>query len=151
MLQDGTKFYESLSKNPSDVILGSLYKLRVRQSAQFKTVLELYDVQIHQKRSVSKLSKVETHGEEEVRMRILDDVEGRKGCCSQWKERRHVRNETVENENTFPPHLLSPASRGRSPSKKRSIRGKSNHGSILRQPSARVPTFTKQKRDTKLG
>ena len=33
----------SVSKIPSDDILESLYKLRIRESAQLKTVLELYD------------------------------------------------------------------------------------------------------------
>ena len=39
----------SMSKIPSDDILESLYKLRVCESAQLKTVLELYDMEIHQK------------------------------------------------------------------------------------------------------
>ena len=39
----------SMSKIPSDDILESLYKLRIRGSDQLKTVLELYDMEIHQK------------------------------------------------------------------------------------------------------
>ena len=39
----------SMSKIPSDVFLESLCKCRTRQSAQLKTVLELYDMEIHQK------------------------------------------------------------------------------------------------------
>ena len=39
----------SMSKIPSDDILESLYKLRIRESAQLKTVLDLYDMEIHQK------------------------------------------------------------------------------------------------------
>ena len=39
-------------KIPSDDILESLYKLRIRESAQLKTVLELYDMEIHQKISL---------------------------------------------------------------------------------------------------
>ena len=39
----------SMSKIPSDDVLESLYKLRIRESAQLKTVLELYDVETHQK------------------------------------------------------------------------------------------------------
>ena len=34
----------SMSKNPCDDVLDSLYKLRIRESAQLKTVLELYDM-----------------------------------------------------------------------------------------------------------
>ena len=57
----------SMSKIPSDDILESLYKLRIRESVQLKTVLELYYMEIHQKISVPKLSKVENHCEEEYR------------------------------------------------------------------------------------
>ena len=39
----------SMSKNPSDEILESLYILRIRESDQLKTVLELYNMEIHQK------------------------------------------------------------------------------------------------------
>ena len=35
---------------PSDEILESLYKLRMRASDQLKTVLELYHMEIHQTR-----------------------------------------------------------------------------------------------------
>ena len=38
----------SMSKTPSDDIVESLYKLRIRGSAQLKIVLELYDMEIHQ-------------------------------------------------------------------------------------------------------
>ena len=47
----------SMTKIPSDEILESLYKLRTRESAQLKTVLELYDMDIHQKISDAQLSK----------------------------------------------------------------------------------------------
>ena len=49
-----------MSKSPSDDILESLYKLRIRGSAQFKTVLELYDMEIHQKISMPKYQKLKT-------------------------------------------------------------------------------------------
>ena len=42
----------SVSKIPSDDILENRYKLRMRDSAQLKTVLELYDMEIHQKISM---------------------------------------------------------------------------------------------------
>ena len=40
----------SMIKIPSDDVLESLYKLRIRESDQLKTVLELYDMEIHQKK-----------------------------------------------------------------------------------------------------
>ena len=39
----------SMSKIPSDDILESLYKLRIRESDQLKTLLELCDMEVHQK------------------------------------------------------------------------------------------------------
>ena len=56
-----------MSKIPSDDILESLYKLKIRESDQLKTVLELYDMEIHQKDVGSQLSKDENYGEEEYR------------------------------------------------------------------------------------
>ena len=39
----------SMAKIPSDDVLDSLYKLRIRESDQLKTVLELYEMETHQK------------------------------------------------------------------------------------------------------
>ena len=50
----------SMSKVSSDDILESLYKLRKRESDQLKTVLELYDMEIHQKISVPNYLKLKT-------------------------------------------------------------------------------------------
>ena len=67
LIQDGMKFYYQCQKIPSDDVLESLYKLRIRESAQLKTVLELCDMEIHQKDINAKLSKNEDNGEEEKR------------------------------------------------------------------------------------
>ena len=40
----------SMAKIPPDDILEGLYKLRIRESEKLKTVLELYDLEIHQKK-----------------------------------------------------------------------------------------------------
>ena len=40
----------SMTNNPSDDILEGLYKLRIRESEKLKTVLELYDLETHQKK-----------------------------------------------------------------------------------------------------
>ena len=57
-IQDGTKFYYQCQQITSDDILESLYKLRIRESAQLKTVLELYDTENHQKISVPNYQKL---------------------------------------------------------------------------------------------
>ena len=56
----------STSKIPSDDILESLYKLRIRESDKLKTVLELYDMEINQKIS-TQLSETENDGQEKFR------------------------------------------------------------------------------------
>ena len=147
----------SMSKIPSDDILESLYKLR-------KTVLELYDMEIHQKISIPNYQKLKTmvkksidqelrqrnfdakHGRIESRAVVnnrkgLIGVERRKGICYQWKEKKaSVRKETVTQDRAQNPEhtAVTPpeptVSRDRSVSRKRSIRSKNNHGSILRQP-----------------
>ena len=52
----------SMSKTPSDDILESLYKLRIRGSAQLKIVLELYDMEIHQMIWMPNYQKIEDNG-----------------------------------------------------------------------------------------
>ena len=41
----------SMTKIPPDDILEGLYRLRIRESGKLKTVLELYDLEIHQKKT----------------------------------------------------------------------------------------------------
>ena len=48
----------SMTKIPSDDVLESLYNLRIRESDQLKTVLELYDMEIHQKISMPNYQKL---------------------------------------------------------------------------------------------
>ena len=77
----------------------------------------------------------------------LSGVEGGKGSLSSGKKKTSVRKETrpvqfrhesndraPKPENTAATPSEPTVSRGRSVSRKRSIRGKGNHGSILRQP-----------------
>ena len=54
------EFLLSMTKIPSDDILEGLYKLRIRESGQLKTVLELYDMEIHQKISMPNFQKLKT-------------------------------------------------------------------------------------------
>ena len=41
----------SMTQIPSDEILESLYRLRIRESEKLKTILELYNMEIHQKKA----------------------------------------------------------------------------------------------------
>ena len=100
----------TVSKIPSGDILESLYKLRIRESAQLKTVLDLYEVEIHQKISMRNSQKLKTMVKrslnQKLRFRNFDarhvkiesgavvksrkgpiGVEGGKDTCYQWKEK----------------------------------------------------------------
>ena len=126
----------SMSKIASDDILESLYKLRIRESAQLRTVLELYDMEIHQKISIPNYQKLKTMVkksiDQELRQRNFDAKHGRiesravvnnrkglfgvergKGICYQWKEqgpvfaRRPMPKIAHTTQNTLRPRLLS--------------------------------------------
>ena len=61
----------SMTKIPPDDILEGVYKLRIRESDQLKTVFELYDMEIHQTISRPHYQKVEDDGEEKHRLETL--------------------------------------------------------------------------------
>ena len=109
-IQGGDEVLLSMSKISSDDILESLYKLRIRESAQLKTVLELCDMEIHQKISMPNYQKLKTmvkrSMDQKLRLRNFDarhgrietgaviknrkemsGVEGGKGTCYRWKEK----------------------------------------------------------------
>ena len=50
----------SMTKIPPDDILEGLYKLRTRESEKLKTVLELYDLEIHQKKMGPEYHRLKT-------------------------------------------------------------------------------------------
>ena len=51
---------KSMTKIPSDDILEGSYKLRIRESEKLKTVLELYNMEIHQKKAGPDYLKLKT-------------------------------------------------------------------------------------------
>ena len=59
----------SMTKIPHDDILEGLYKLRIRESEKLKTVLELYDLEIHQKKLGRDYHRLKDYGEEKYRAR----------------------------------------------------------------------------------
>ena len=65
-----------MSKIPSDDILESLYKLRIRESVQLKTVLEMCGMEIHQKISMPNCQKLKTivkrSEDQKLRLRNFD-------------------------------------------------------------------------------
>ena len=57
----------SMTKIPHDDILEGLYKLRIRESEKLKTVLELYDLETHQKKLGPDYHRLKNYGEEKYR------------------------------------------------------------------------------------
>ena len=54
------EFLLSMTKIPSDDILEGLYKLRIRESEKLKTLLELYDLEIYQKKAGPEYHRLKT-------------------------------------------------------------------------------------------
>ena len=107
-----------MSKIRTDDILESLHKLRIRQSDQLKTVLELYEFEIHQKISKPDYQKLNTmvkRGiDQKIRSRNFEarnerietgavvrnrrdqgGAERGPGECYQWKAKGQCSKETI--------------------------------------------------------
>ena len=62
-----------MTKIPPDDILEGLYKLRIRESEKLKTVLELYDLEIHEKKAGPGYHRLKTV----VKRRVEQDLRNR--------------------------------------------------------------------------
>ena len=110
----------SMSKIPSD----DVYKLRIRESEQLKTVLELYDMEIHQKVSMTNSQRLKTMVKRSIDQKLrLRNFDARRekietgAVVSSGKKKGSVRRETnavsgmratiVRNRHRKPNHALS--------------------------------------------
>ena len=84
----------SMTKIPSDEILESPYTFRMRESDQLKTVLELYEMQIHQTTSVPNYRKLKTmvkrRKDQKLRLRNFDARHGRIESGAVVKSRKGI-------------------------------------------------------------
>ena len=80
-IRDGMKFYCQWSNFQLDDILESLYKLRIRESEKIKTVLELYNLEIHQEKAKPDyhrlMTRVKRGIEQHLRARNVEARNGR--------------------------------------------------------------------------
>ena len=60
-----------MTQIPSDEILESLYKLITRESEELKTVLELYDLEIHQKKAGPDYHRLKTMVRRSIEQNLL--------------------------------------------------------------------------------
>ena len=83
----------SMTKIPSDDIMEGLYKLRIRESDKLKTVLELYDLEIHQKKLGPDCHRQKTVVKRSIEQEIRNKNFGiRNGNCE--------KNAVVKNQGT---------------------------------------------------
>ena len=82
-----------MAKIPSDDILEGLYKLRIRESEKLKTVLELYDMEIHQKKIGPDYHRLKTM----VKRSIEQDIRNRNFGA---RNGNYERNAVVKNQGT---------------------------------------------------
>ena len=82
-----------MTKIPSDDILEGLYKLRIRESEKLKTVLELYDLEIHQKKIGPDYHRLKTM----VKRSIEQDIRNKNLSA---RNGNYERNAVVKNQVT---------------------------------------------------
>ena len=150
----------SMTKIPSDDILEGLYKLRIRESDQLKTVLELYDLETHQKKLGPDYHRLKTMVkrsiEQNLRMKNFEARNGNYetsaereqrtlGDCWQWKTNgqcskgddcifRHDINWRAKLTQPNPSPISFMQQNERNASRTRSPRGKSPSGRMSRWP-----------------
>ena len=83
----------SMTKIPPSDILEGLYKLRIRESEKLKTVLELYDLQIHQKKIGADYHRLKTM----VKRSIEQDIRNKNFGA---RNGNYERNAVVKNPGT---------------------------------------------------
>ena len=83
----------SMTKIPSDDILEELYKLRIRESEKLKTVLELYNLEINQKKAGPDYHRLKTM----VKRSIEQD---RRNRNFEARNGNYERNAVVKNQGT---------------------------------------------------
>ena len=69
-----------MTQIPSDEILEGLYKLRIRESEKLKTVSELYDLEIHQKKAGPDYHRLKTMVKRSIELNLrMKNFEARNG------------------------------------------------------------------------
>ena len=83
----------SMTQIPSDDILEGLYKLRARESEKLKTVLELYNMEIHQKKAGPDYHRLKTVVKRSIEQNLrIENFEARNG--------NYETNAVVKNQGT---------------------------------------------------
>ena len=90
----------SMTKIPSDDILEGLYKLRIRESEKLKTVLELYNMEIHQKKAGPDYHRLKTMVKRSIEQNLrIKNFEARNGS---YETNAVVKNQETNSVNKEP-------------------------------------------------
>ena len=150
-----------MTKIPSDDILEGLYKLRIRESEKLKTVLELYNMEIHQKKAGPDYHMLKTMVKRSIEQEIRNKNFGSRngnfeknavvknqgtkqrgqrslGDCGQWE----TNGQCVKGNNCSFRHDMN--KRGKStqpnPSRSSSTRQNERNASRTRSPRGKSPS-----------
>ena len=89
-----------MTKIPSDDILEGLYKLRIRESENLKTVLELYNMEIHQKKAGPDYHRLKTMVKRSIEQNLrIKNFEARNGS---YETNAVVKNQETNSVNKEP-------------------------------------------------
>ena len=91
--QSETEFYCLMTKIPPDDILEGLYKLRIRESEKLMTVLELYNMEIHEKKLGPDYHRLKTLVKRSIEQEIRNKNFG-------IRNGNYERNAVVKNQGT---------------------------------------------------
>ena len=92
----------SMTKIPPDAILEGLYKLRIRESEKLKTVLELYDLEIHQKKLGPDYHRLKTMVKRSIEQNLrMKNSEARKGNYETNAVVKNQGNKTAWTKNSW--------------------------------------------------
>ena len=102
----------SMTKIPPDDILEGLYKLRIRESEKLKTVLELYDLEIHQKKAGPDYRRLKTMVKRSIEQDLRNSRSPRgkspSGRMSRWPCKDYLKRTCTNSfcEKWHPPECL---------------------------------------------
>ena len=92
----------SMTKIPHDDILEGLYKLRIRESEKLKTVLELYDLETHQKKLGPHYHRLKTMVKRSIEQEIRNKNFGaRSGNLEKRRRGQESGNKTAWTKNSW--------------------------------------------------
>ena len=92
----------SMTKIPSDDILEGLYKLRIRESEKLKTVLELYNLEIHQKKAGPDYHRLKTKVKRSIKQGLrISNFEARNGNYEKKRRGQESGDKTAWTKNSW--------------------------------------------------